>query len=138
MAKVFNKDYTKNDLMRYIGDISQIADARYSEIKTGRGKGVSVIDVRTGGGLNFSILPDRGMDIAWAEHKGTPLAHISKCGVTSRRGAEKLVEEGRVKVNDERSILLLQLLVYGYYALQKPQEREQNLPHTAPGRRLHA
>ncbi|MBT3320171.1 MAG: aldose 1-epimerase family protein [Clostridia bacterium] len=83
MATIFNREYTKEELMKYIGDISQVADARICEIKTGRGKGVSVIDVRTGGGLSFSILPDRGMDIAWSEHKGIPLAHISKTGVTS-------------------------------------------------------
>ena len=83
MAKVFNKQYTKRELKSYIGDMSQIADARYSEIKTGRGKGVSVVDMKTGGGLNISVLPDRGMDLAWAEYKGVPFGYISNTGVVS-------------------------------------------------------
>jgi hypothetical protein len=83
MAFLFGKKYTKEELMKYVGDVSQVADARYSEIRSGRGKGVSTIDVNNGSGLGFSIIPDRGMDIAWANFKGVPLAHISKTGLSS-------------------------------------------------------
>ena len=69
--------------MKYVGDISQIADARYSKLLTGRGQGVSVIDITTGGGLAVSVLPDRGMDMAWASYKGIPLSCITKTGVVS-------------------------------------------------------
>ncbi len=83
MAKLFNRSYTKAELMKYIGDISQVADARHAKLVSGRAQGVSVIDVITGGGLNVSILPDRGMDMAWASYKGIPLSCITKCGVVS-------------------------------------------------------
>ena len=83
MAKIYSKQYTKQELMGYVGDISQIADAKYCELKTGRGKGVSMIDIRTGGGLSMTILPDRGMDLAWAEYKGFAFGHVSKTGIVS-------------------------------------------------------
>jgi hypothetical protein len=69
--------------MKYIGDISQVADARPAKLVSGRAQGVSVIDMITGGGLNVSILPDRGMDMAWASYKGIPLSCVTKCGVVS-------------------------------------------------------
>jgi hypothetical protein len=83
MARLFNRSYTRDELMKYIGDISQVADARPAQLAAGRAKGVSVIDVNTGGGLCVSILPDRGMDMAWASYKGIPLSCVSKCGVVS-------------------------------------------------------
>lgn len=45
--------------------------------------GVNAVEVKTGGGLNFTILPDRGMDIAWADYKGMALSFISKTGVVA-------------------------------------------------------
>lgn len=83
MTRLFGLDFQKRELLRYVGDISQVADARQTMITSGRGKGVSAVDTKTGGGLSMTILTDRGMDIAWAEYKGVPLAHISKCGVSS-------------------------------------------------------
>ena len=83
MAEMYGKKYTRQELMGYVGDVSQIADAKYCELKTGRGKGVSMIDIRTGGGLSLTVLPDRGMDLAWAEYKGFSFGHVSKTGIVS-------------------------------------------------------
>ena len=74
--KLFGKDMTKEELCKRVGDLSQIADAREGVLTAGKADGVRVIDVKTGGGVSFSILPSRGMDIAWAEYKGTPVAFI--------------------------------------------------------------
>ena len=83
MATIFNSEYKKQDIMKRVGDISQLADARQTMIMNGRGQGVKAVEAKTGGGLNFTVLTDRGMDIAWAEYKGVPLSHISKCGINS-------------------------------------------------------
>ncbi len=40
--------------------MSQIADARGGMLTAGKADGVRVIDVKTGGGFSFSILPSRG------------------------------------------------------------------------------
>ncbi len=72
---------TKADAMRYVGSMSQIIDARPSILTDGKADGVKIIDVKNGSGLDFTVIPGRCMDIAWASYKGIPLAHISKTGI---------------------------------------------------------
>ena len=81
--ELYGKRITKKNVTQYVGDISQIADAREAKLTSGKGDGVRVIDVKTGGGLTFSVIPSRCMDIAWTEYKGVPLAHISKAGMVN-------------------------------------------------------
>lgn len=83
MACIYGKEYTRWELMKKIGDISQISGARQSTLVSGRAKGVHAVEVRTGAGLSFTVLPDRGMDIAWADYKGMALSFISKTGIVS-------------------------------------------------------
>lgn len=83
MSFVFGREMSKTEIMRRIGDISQIAGARPCSLEDGKARGVRAVDVKTGGGLDFTILPDRGMDIAWAGYKGAALGFISKTGVVS-------------------------------------------------------
>lgn len=83
MAYIYGNDFARWELMKRVGDISQIAGARHSTLKSGRAAGVGSVDVKTGAGLNFTVLPDRGLDIAWADYKGMALGYISKTGVTN-------------------------------------------------------
>ena len=69
--------------MRKIGDISQIAGIKEYVLSQGKGRGVRAIDIKTGGGLNFTVLPERGMDIAWADYKSIPISFISTTGIVS-------------------------------------------------------
>lgn len=41
------------------------------------------VDIKTGSGLNFTVLPDRCMDIAWADFKGMAIGFMSNTGVVS-------------------------------------------------------
>jgi hypothetical protein len=82
MPNICGKNYTKTEVMKYIGDISQIADARESTMTAGRGEGTRIIDVKNGK-LNFTVVPSRSMDIAWSSYKGIPLSFISKAGITA-------------------------------------------------------
>lgn len=83
MAYVFGKEFTRWELMRRIGDISQIAGAKKIILDSGKASGVHAVEIKTGTGLSFTVLPDRGMDIAWADYKGIALSFISKTGVVS-------------------------------------------------------
>jgi len=87
--KLYGKEIKREEVTRYIGEVSQIADARESVLTQGKAEGVRAIDVKTGGGLRFSVIPSRGLDIAWAEYKGMPLAHIGKSGVVGPQFFEK-------------------------------------------------
>jgi hypothetical protein len=81
--ELYGKKITKKSVTQYAGDISQIADAREAILTSGKADGVRVIDVKTGSGLIFTVVPSRGLDIAWTEYKGVPLAHISKTGMVN-------------------------------------------------------
>jgi hypothetical protein len=83
MTELFNKKITKTELMKRIGHISQLAGAKQYKLTSGKGGGAAAIDVKNGSGLEFTILPDRGMDIAWCSFKEIPIGFISKAGVSA-------------------------------------------------------
>jgi hypothetical protein len=80
MATLFNRTWTRAELLNYVGDLSQIAGIRLGEWADGVERGLRVADVRTGSGLAFSVLLERGMDIGPASYKGQPLAWVSPTG----------------------------------------------------------
>lgn len=82
MEKTFPK-MECSEWRRRVGDMTQIAGAICFEYTSGKAKGTQAIEVRNGSGLRFVILPDRGMDIAYAEYDGVPFSYISKNGVVS-------------------------------------------------------
>ncbi len=83
MPKLFGKELTKNEIIKRVGDISQIAGAVRYTYGEGKAKGTDAVEVKTGGGLRFVILPDKGMNIAYAEVNGIPFSYISKTGIVA-------------------------------------------------------
>ena len=88
MAWLFGRECTAAELLDNVGNISQIAGTRPYRIEGGAADGVSGIDVYTGSGLRFTVLPGRGMDISHASYKGIPLAWISPAGEVSAHAYE--------------------------------------------------
>lgn len=74
MATLYGKHYTRAELLTRVGDISQVARAKPYRLIEGLEDGVLAVDVTTGSGLNFTVLPSRGMDISSAHYNGRPLA----------------------------------------------------------------
>lgn len=70
-------------LLRFAGDISQFAGMKRYEFTEGKEKGVEAVDVRTGTGFEYTVLPGRGMDIAHCSYQGVPVSYISKTGIVS-------------------------------------------------------
>lgn len=83
MAKLYGTEWTRAELTNRVGDISQIAGVRRSVLVEGKEKGVEVVDIRTGGGLAFTVVPSRALDIASADYRGVPLAWRSSAGVVA-------------------------------------------------------
>jgi len=83
MLNYFGKNYGYKALTDRVGNFSQLAGARRYAFSCGRSKGVEAVDIRTGTGLNYTILPDRALDIAFAEFKGIPLGFMSPAGVVA-------------------------------------------------------
>lgn len=80
--KPFQFPLDRQTLIGYIGDMSQVAGAKRYYFADGKSAGMEAVDVATGSGFQFTVLPGRGMDIAWASYKGFPIAYISKVGMS--------------------------------------------------------
>ncbi len=74
MAKLFGRRYTRAQLLRRVGAVSQLGGTRLVELQGGNLRGVRAVDFATGSGLQFSVLLDRGMDIGAASWCGRSLA----------------------------------------------------------------
>ncbi len=83
MANIYGEKLSKRDILERVSDLSQICGTRAYQLSEGKSKGMRAIDIKTGGGLSYTVLPDRGLDIAWAEYKGIPISFISKSGIAS-------------------------------------------------------
>lgn len=80
MINLFGEAYDKMQLLHHLGNISQVAEAKVYQLNDGNEKGTDAIGFRTGSGLNFTVLPNRGLDISYAEYNGIPLCWRSGTG----------------------------------------------------------
>lgn len=81
--KQFKPYLEKEKLRKYMGSMTQLAGLKKYRLDDGPSAGVEAVDVRTGGGLEYTVLPGRGMDIAWMSYKGVPISYMSNTGVRS-------------------------------------------------------
>lgn len=70
-------DYSPEELARYCGSPEQLARISSCELADGKEKGVRCLNFHTGSGLNFTVVPDRAMDIAFADYKGHNLCFLA-------------------------------------------------------------
>ena len=81
MVRLYGQDWSADELRRHVGTMDQLAGITAGERTDGMARGVRTLDVQTGGGLSFTVLPERGMDIGEARLDGVPLAWHSAMGV---------------------------------------------------------
>lgn len=72
-----------SELLNYIGNISQLGGTRMYELTEGWGRKMRAVDINTGSGLQYTVLPDRGMDISLASYKGKNLVYLTCNGETA-------------------------------------------------------
>ncbi len=83
MAKLFGRRYSKEELLKRVGDISQLGGVKPIELADGNERGVRAAECKTGSGLNFTVLLDRGLDISAADYCGQSLCWRSSTGDTA-------------------------------------------------------
>lgn len=76
MPRLFGKDYTRAELMRRVGHLSQIGGVTMLEAGDGPARGVRYVEFRTGTGFQFKVAVDRGMDVGYCDYRGQSLAWI--------------------------------------------------------------
>ncbi|MCJ7737677.1 MAG: aldose 1-epimerase family protein [Anaerolineae bacterium] len=76
MAKLFGRQYTRAELLRRVGHISQVGGVQLQSLEEGPPRGVRVLEFRTGTGFIFKVAIERGMDVGYCEYGGESLAWI--------------------------------------------------------------
>ena len=72
MLKIGEKVLSRKDIYQYFGSLQQVAGLRRFTYAEGKAKGLEAVECRSGSGLRFVILIDRGMDIGLCEYQGIP------------------------------------------------------------------
>jgi hypothetical protein len=75
--------WTASGLRAMVGDLRQLASVRPVVLDDGAERGVRALLFSTGGGLDFSILTDRSMDIGILSWQGIPMGWQSPMGFAS-------------------------------------------------------
>jgi len=83
MPELFGASYRRADLLRRIGRLEQVAGVRLVTLGDGQGRGVRVLEFRTGTGFAFDVLVERGFDVGRCELGGRPLSWLSGAGVVA-------------------------------------------------------
>ena len=83
MPELFGRRWTAEELGERVGRMDQAAGVRPFVFEEGPGRGMRGLDVWTGSGLTFTVLPDRGMDMGDARFAGRALAWQSSTGPVS-------------------------------------------------------
>lgn len=78
----------RKELLKRIGSVSQIGGIKDYILNDGKGKGVRAIDINTGV-ICFTVLVDRGLDIAQCFFRGESMSWISKTDITAPTYYEK-------------------------------------------------
>lgn len=80
---MINNSLFYKDFAGYVGDPSQLFGIKDCYLNGGRATGVRAVEIRNGSGLEFTVLPDRGMDISQLSFKGINFSYLSKTGIVS-------------------------------------------------------
>lgn len=80
MPTLFGEPFSRSELLRRLGDITQVGGVQRIVLDDGPERGVEAALCRTGNGLAYVVLLDRGLDIGPADWRGIPLAWRSPTG----------------------------------------------------------
>lgn len=77
---LYGEKRTRREVEARIGRLSQIGGVRRMKLTEGREAGTELIEVRTGAGLAFEVVPSKGLDISLAQLWGVPISWQSPNG----------------------------------------------------------
>jgi hypothetical protein len=73
VTTLYGRKWSREEIQQYVPDLSQLAPIRRSMLREGRAEGIEAVEIATGSGFQFTVLPGRGMDISQASYCGIPL-----------------------------------------------------------------
>lgn len=81
MPTLYGRHYSRDELMQRMGRLDQIAGIEPCVLTDGRAQGTRALRVTTGAGLDFTVLPDRCLDIPRASYNGRSLCWHGQAGI---------------------------------------------------------
>lgn len=81
--RIHGRDWSRRELLRRAGSLAQIGGVAVLAHEEGHARGTRVVELRTGAGLRFCVLPDRGLDVGWAEYRGVGLCWLPAKGLAA-------------------------------------------------------
>jgi len=79
----------RDHLRSHLGSMPQLCGIKRCRLEDGRADGVEILEVVTGSGLDFTVLPGRCMDVAWVRYRGVPVSFMSKAEVAAGAYAQE-------------------------------------------------
>jgi hypothetical protein len=80
MTNLWGTVWSRAELLRRVGRLDQVAGVRLVTLGDGLGRGVRLLEFRTGTGFTFDVVVDRAFDVGRCELGGQPLAWIANPG----------------------------------------------------------
>jgi hypothetical protein len=94
MVKLYGRTYTRRELAAHAGQSAQFFGVRLMTLENGLERGVRMLEFRTGTGLRFTVMVDRGMDLGECEHKGRAMGWVSPTGFRNANLTDTEAEGG--------------------------------------------
>lgn len=94
MPTLHGRDVSLAELAALTGNVAAHAGIRRLEAVDGAERGARILEVSTGGGLTFEVLPDRAFDLGRASYRGVPFAWASATGLRPPTLSDPEGEEG--------------------------------------------
>lgn len=76
MPVLYGRNFSRSELLRRVGHISQVGGVQLLSFQDGPPRGVRILEFRTGTGFVFKVAVERGMDVGYCEYRGASLAWI--------------------------------------------------------------
>jgi hypothetical protein len=73
----------KREMLRYVGDLSQLFEIKEYFLAGGKAKAVKAFDIRNGAGLEFTVIADRCLDIERLSFKGINCSYFGNSGIVA-------------------------------------------------------
>jgi hypothetical protein len=83
MPELYGRALSRVELLRRVGRLDQVAGVRLVTLGDGIGRGVRVLEFRTGTGFSFDVLIDRAFDVGRCELRGASLSWVANPGVVA-------------------------------------------------------
>jgi hypothetical protein len=94
MVKLYGRHYTRRELAAHAGQSAQFFGVRLMTLENGLERGVRMLEFRTGSGLRFTVMVDRGMDLGECEHNGRAMGWVSPTGFRNANLTDPEAEGG--------------------------------------------